>query len=312
MMFAIGQSLQEIMMSGPSDRLREKTMIIASLNQKVSVLEAQLSGSHKRSTEMTEHIKELEGVIIERDTEIDRLRSALTRAEGALDRMGKDVQDMKAEQIQAMSKRTPVSEEASFQEQLAKSKRTIEALKEDLKRLSEAATAFLSGESESTQQLQEAVLEVGDPKYKILNIVLKKRKIRMDEIASILVSDMTEALQIVDSLQAAGEVEIRDGTTVIPGKKYREVEPPTEEWEKALPAEIFDSLEDIVGRTEGNESVARALESAVDILEQKISRGGALVFEMRKAVGTWKKQAGNVEELQYTIREWKSRASSLG
>ena len=134
----------------------------------------------------------------------------------------------------------------------------------------------------------------------------------MDEIASILVSDMTGAIQIVDYLQAAGEVEIRDGTTVIPGKKYREVEAPTKEWEQASPAEIFDSLEDIVGRTEGNESIARALESAVDILEQKISRGGALVFEMRKAVGSWKKQAGNTEELQYTIREWKSRASSLG
>jgi chromosome segregation ATPase len=299
-------------MSDQTDRLKEKTMAIAALNQKISVLETQLSGVQKRNSEMKARIAELEGIISEKDTEIDRLSSALTRAEGALDRMGKDVQDMKAEQIQAMTKKKPASEEASFQQQLVQAKKTVDALKDDLKRLSEAATAVLSDEPESTSRLRETVLEVGDPKYKILNLVLRKRSMRMDEIASILVSDMKGALDIVESLQATGDVEIRDGTTVIPGKKYREVEPPKEEWEKSTPAEIFDSLEDIVGRTEGNESVARALETAVDILEQKMSRGGALVFEMRKAVGTWKKQAGNVEELQYTIREWKSRASSLG
>jgi chromosome segregation ATPase len=287
-------------------------MVIASLNQKISVLEAQLSGVQKRNSEMNAKIKELEGVISERDTEIDRLKSALTRAESALERMGQDVREMKSEQIQAMSKKKPVSEAASSQQQLVQAQRTLEALKADLKRLSEAATAVLSSEPDSTDQLREAVLEVGDPKYKILNLVLRKRSMRMDEIASILVSDMKEALEIVESLQVVGEVEIRDGTTVIPGKKYREIEAPTEDWEKATPAEIFDSLEDIVGRTEGNESVARALEAAVDILEQKIKRGGALVFEMRKAVGSWKKQTGNVEELQYTIREWKSRAASLG
>lgn len=298
-------------MSDPSDR-REKAMAIAALNQKIDVLELQLSGSHKRNTELNERIKELEAAISERDTEIDRLKSALTRAEGALDRMGKDVQDMKAEQIQAMSKRQPASEETTYQQQYLQAKKTVDALKEDLKRLSEAATAVLSGDPESTARLRETVLEVGDPKYRILNLVLRKRSMRMDEIASILVSDMKEAIEIVDSLQAAGEVELRDGTTVIPGKKYREIEPPTDEWEKSSPAEIFDSLENIVGQTEGNESVARAIEAAVDILEQKISRGGALVFEMRKTVGTWKKQAGNVEQLQYTIREWKSRAASLG
>ena len=299
-------------MSDQTDRLKEKTMAIAALNQKISVLETQLSGVQKRNSEMKERIAELEGVISEKDTEIDRLRSALTRAEGALDRMGKDVQDMKAEQIQAMTKRKPASEEVSFQEQLVQAKRTLDALKDDLKRISEAATAVLNDEPDSKSILRETVLEVGDPKYKILNLVLRKRKMMMDEIASVLVSDMREALEIVESLQATGEVEIRDGTTVIPGKKYREIEPPKDEWEKSTPAQIFDSLEDIVGRTEGNESVAKALESAVDILEQKMSRGGALIFEMRKAVGTWKKQVGNVEELQYTIREWKSRASSLG
>ena len=299
-------------MSDQTDRLKEKTMAIAALNQKISVLETQLSGVQKRNSEMKTKITELEGVISEKDTEIDRLRSALTRAEGALDRMGKDVQDMKAEQIQEMTKRKPASEETSFQQQLAQAKKTLDALKDDLKRLSEAATAVLNEEPDSKSTLRETVLEVGDPKYKILNLVLRKRKMRMDEIASVLVSDMKEALEIVESLQMTGDVEIRDGITVIPGKKYREIEPPKEEWEKSSPAQIFDSLEDIVGRTEGNESVARALEAAVDILEQKMSRGGALVFEMRKSVGTWKKQAGNVEELQYTIREWKSRASSLG
>jgi prefoldin subunit 5 len=47
-------------MSDQTDRLREKTMVIASLNQKISVLEAQLSGVQKRNSEMNVKIKELE------------------------------------------------------------------------------------------------------------------------------------------------------------------------------------------------------------------------------------------------------------
>ena len=87
---------------------------------------------------------------------------------------------------------------------------------------------------------------------------------------------------------------------------------PVEEWRNLDPSAIFDSLEGIVGKTEGGEGIVTAIEAAVDILEQKISRGGTLVFEMRRTANAWKKEEGNVQELQYKIREWKARAQSLG
>ncbi len=59
-----------------------------------------------------------------------------------------------------------------------------------------------------------------------------------------------------------------------------------------LPSEIFDSLESIVENAEGGETIAKALENAVDIIEQKLSRGGAMIFQMRRTAGDWKRKEG--------------------
>ena len=155
-------------------------------------------------------------------------------------------------------------------------------------------------------------MQVGDPKYKILNLVLQKRQVRLEEIAASLVLDMTDTLQLIESLQREGEIELRDGQTVIPGEKYRVANIPVEEWKAADPGEIFEQLGEIVGKTEGHQNTAKAIEEAVDILEQKIARGGALIFEMRRTMNAWHSSEGDIEELQYKIKEWKSRALALG
>ena len=66
-----------------------------------------------------------------------------------------------------------------------------------------------------------------------------------------------------------------------------------------------------VEKAEGKDPIIEALESAVDILEQKLSRGGAMIFQLRRTASDWKRQEGNVEELRYTIKDWKSRAEAL-
>jgi hypothetical protein len=33
---------------------------------------------------------------------------------------------------------------------------------------------------------------------------------------------------------------------------------------------------------------------------------------MRRTADGWKKQPGNIEELKYTIKDWKGRAQALG
>ena len=58
--------------------------------------------------------------------------------------------------------------------------------------------------------------------------------------------------------------------------------------------------------------MVNAIETAVEMIEQKLARSGALIFQMRRTADSWKKQAGNVEELQYTIKDWKGRAQALG
>jgi uncharacterized protein YoxC len=299
-------------MSDSNERIRDQMMTIHSLNQKIDVLQAQLGGSQKRAHQLEEQLAQLEQVITQKDAEIQALSSDVQRYSGALDTMGSEVQGLRAEQTQQHSMAVPVRDDQKLGEQLAAAQQVIQKQKENLMALSRVATAVLNSEDNALEDLQGVLLEAGDQRFRVLNLVLTKRSVRIEEIASILVVDVSKAMEIADILQAAGEVEIGDGNTIIPAKKYREVKLPVEEWRNLDPLAIFDSLDGIIGRTEGSEGIVSAIEAAVDILEQKISRGGTLVFEMRGTANSWKKAEGDVQELQYKIREWKARTQALG
>ncbi|MGY5858067.1 MAG: hypothetical protein RTU63_01760 [Candidatus Thorarchaeota archaeon] len=295
-----------------NERLREKTMQIVSLNQKMEALQAQLSGSQRRANELGTKMAELETSLTQKDSEIQMLQSQLSNTKGALDTVGREMQGIKAEQTQLLAKKRPEAVGASVKDELTLAEMTIGRLREDLKQFSHASTAVLNKEEGALEKLKEVLLEVGDPKYRILNMVLAKKSIRMEEIASSLVIDMTEALKHVDALQAAGEIQLRDGNTVLPAQKYLELKVPKDAWMSMDPANIFQELEDFVAKTDDTSSIVDGIETAVEIIEQKLARSGALIFQMRKTAGSWKRQPGNVEELQYTIKDWKGRAQALG
>lgn len=298
-------------MSDPNERIRDQMMTIQSLNQKIDVLQAQLGGSQRRAHQLEEQLTQLEQVITQKDGEIQALGSDVQRYSGALDSMGREVQGLRAEQTQQHTMAVPVRDDQGLSEQLVAAQQVIQKQKENLMALSQVATAVLNSDENALEDLQRVLLEAGDQRFRVLNLVLTKRSVRTEEIASILVVDVSKAMEIADALQAAGEVEIRDGNTIIPARKYREVKVPVEEWKNLDPLAIFDSLEGIIGKTEEGEGIVSAIEAAVDVLEQKMSRGGTLVFEMRRTADSWKKKEGNVQELQYKIREWKARAQSL-
>ncbi len=299
-------------MSDSNERIRDQMMTIHSLNQKIDVLQAQLGRAQKRAHQLEEQIAQLEQVITQKDAEIQALNSDVQRYSGALDSMGHEIQGLRAEQTQQHAMAVPVQDDQKLGEQLAAAQQVIQKQKKNLMSFSQVATAVLNSEDNALEELQRVLLEAGDQRFRVLNLVLTKRSVRIEEIASILVVDVSKAMEIADTLQAAGEVEIRDGSTIIPSRKYREVKVSVEEWKNLDPLAIFDSLEGVIGKTEEGEGIVSAIEAAVDVLEQKMSRGGTLVFEMRRTANSWKKREGNVQELQYKLREWKARAQSLG
>ncbi|TFG32041.1 hypothetical protein EU527_10960 [Candidatus Thorarchaeota archaeon] len=303
--------MEPTMSEDVNEKLREKTMQIMSLNQKMESLQAQLGGSQKRANQLGTQVSELESKITDKDQEIQMLKDQLSRTKGALESVGKEMQGLKAEQTQILIKKKPGTENTSMKEELTLAKMTIQRLQEDLKQFSQATTAVLNQEENAIDLLKKVLLEVGDPKYRILNMVLDRRSVRLEEIATTLVIDMSEALKYIDTLQIAGELQIKDGNTVIPAQKYLELRVPREDWMKMQPSDVFDHLEMFVSKTDDSTSIVNALETAVEILEQKLARGGALIFQMRRTSDSWKKQAGKPEELQYTIKEWKRRAQAL-
>ena len=307
-----GQQMGLNMSEDVNERLREKTVQIMSLNQKMESLQAQLSGSQKRANQLGTQVTELESEISGKNQEIQMLQDQLSRTKGALESVGKEMQGIKAEQTQLLSKKKPSSENTSLNDELALAEMTIKRLRDDLKQFSQVATSVLNQEEDSLDNLRKILLENGDPKYRILNMVLNRKSIRAEEIASTLVIDMTETLKQLDALQTAGEIQIKEGHTVLPAQKYLELRVPKEEWAQLSPVSILEHLEEFVEKTDDKSSIVNAIDVSVEILEQKLARGGALFFQMRRTAETWKKQAGDINELQYTIKDWKSRAEALG
>ena len=294
-----------------NERLRDKTIQIAALNQKLEAMQAQLGGSQRRANQLGDNVAQLEATVTQKDSEIQMLTSELSKTKGALDVVGKEVQGMKAEQTEQLLKKAPGSDVYSVKEELTLSELRVGRLQEELKRFSQVATLVLNQEEGALEKLRGVLLEVGDPKYRILNMVLNRKSIRIDEIASTLVIEVSTALEIVEALQVAGELEIKEGTTVIPSRKYRELSVPRDAWMTMEPDAIFASLEEFLGKTDDQGSVVSALESAVEIIEQKLARGGALVFQMRRTADSWRKQTGNIEELRYNVKDWRARANSM-
>ncbi len=292
------------------DRLREKTLQVTQLNQRLESMQAQLSGAQRRASELHGQVQHLETQIADKDSEIQTLKAELSKTKAALDAVGREMQGIRSQKTEEFARQKP-REDNTIKEERTKADLKILRLKDDIKKLSEAATGVLLEQEGAIDNLGEVIKSVGDIQHRIFNLVLEKRNLKIDEIASILLIETAEVLDAVDSLQALGEVEMKDSNTVIPAKKYREVAIPYEKWKDMRPADIFDSLEEIVEKAEGKETIVEALEKSVDILEQKLARGGALIFQMRRTAGDWNKQEGNVEELRYTIKDWRSRAISL-
>jgi len=307
---SIGCDTSTILMSDPNERLREKTMQITQLNQMLESLQAQLGGAQRRAAQLHEQVQALESQMAEKDTEIQRLNGELSNTKAALDAIGREMQGIRTQKTEELSRQKP-REDNTLKEELTKADLTIVRLKDDIKKLSEAATSVILEKEGSIENLGEVLKNVGDIQHRVFNLVLEKRHLKVDEISSLTLLDKAKVLDAIDSLQALGEVEMKDSNTIIPAKKYREVAIPSEEWRNMRPAEIFDSLEEIVEKAEGKETIVEALEKAVDILEQKLARGGALIFQMRRTAGDWQKKEGNVEELRYTIKDWRSRAITL-
>lgn len=292
---------------------KQKAIQIAMLNQKLESIQAQLSGASRRNTQLSEQVKALEAKIVDKDYEIQSLKSEIERTQSALETVGQEMKGIRSEQTASMSRKIPevkVTEEPSAAE-LEKAEEKITLLEGNIKTLSEAATRVLLEKDGGLKMLSESVKMVGDIQHRVFNAVMEQRAIKTDELASMMLAEVSDIKEAVDSLQASGELVLKEGNIIIPAQKYRETKIPIEDWKNMLPSEIFDSLESIVEKAEGGETIVEALENAVDIIEQKLSRGGSMIFQMRRTAGDWKRKEGNVEELRYTIRDWKSRAESL-
>lgn len=293
-------------MSDMDKHLKSQRMASLANDQRVDSLQAQLEGAQKRARELKERVIELEGIIKSKDDEIQIFRSEINKQRCALEQASKELKEIKGEKMPSyiIEKR---NEPDIYKHE--KTEQLLHDTREKLKRLSKVVTESINSDTVSVNMIRDAVIEHGDLQYRVLNIIIEKKSVKLDEIASITTTDNREIYEIIDNLSNLGEVEIRDSNTVVIAEKYHKSVINTDNWKDMKISDIFDSLQELIRMSESNKEIANAIEKVVDIVEQTASGAGALVFEMRKTSGIWKNKFGDVEDLIYKIKEWKSRVS---
>ncbi|MDF1537506.1 MAG: hypothetical protein P1Q69_01205, partial [Candidatus Thorarchaeota archaeon] len=169
-------------MSDDSARLKEKTVQVTMLNQKMEALQAQLSGATRRNTQLAEQIKELQEQLSQKDYDIQSIQMELDRTKTALESVGQQMQGIKAKETLEMGRKKPVTGDSVAKEELQQAEVKIARLQGDIKKLSEAATSVILKREDGLEKLSETIKLVGDMQHRIFTFVMEQRAVKKDEL----------------------------------------------------------------------------------------------------------------------------------
>jgi len=300
-------------LSDLEQRLREKTQTILRLNQQVEQLSGQISGLTKRLQQKDEEIEHLKSLIAERDQKISKLQNDILGYEEVIRRLNQRVEEATSEASASSTESAPaeVSRPLVTKEEIDELKNQIKELSDKITTITKIATKLILEPEEGKNELIEYLLKQGDPKYRILLAVTKSESEKVSNLDKITNIPPLEVQVYVKELVNENELEQIDPNTVMIGAKLREVSVPEEKWRKLSVDELFDEFIKYAKRVKNKDLIASAIEILVAILEEHLSRPGVLIFQMRRAADTWRRSGGDLQELEYTARDWKARAKSL-
>jgi hypothetical protein len=156
------------------------------------------------------------------------------------------------------------------------------------------------------ESIRVFLLKEGSSKYRVLLLITEKGSIEMSELSKVTGLDETVLRKTLEILAEEHAVEVHGSLITIRGAFKA---PPADEWRRMTIDKVFDEVEKYCLLVKNPELISQALQSLKDNVEEKVRTRGTFVFDIGKEIQQWKKGVGNLQDLQFKLRDWKSRAN---
>jgi uncharacterized protein YukE len=154
--------------------------------------------------------------------------------------------------------------------------------------------------------IRDFILKQGSVKYRILLLLSEKGAMQTNEIAKIAGLDLLTMRQVIENLSEEHSIEVHGSLLTTPGMLRP---PPAEKWRTLNINNLFDEVDEYLSFHRNSEIVAQTLQTLKDNIEQKVRIRGTYIFEIGKEIQEWRRGTGNLEQLRYKLRDWKSKIS---
>ena len=181
----------------------------------------------------------------------------------------------------------------------------VESLSKTSSELENLLFKSLMNEPGIRENLRAFLLKEGSSKYRVLLLVAEKGSIELSELGRMTGLDQPVIGKAIEMLAEEHAVEVHGSMITIRGAFKP---PPTEEWRRMSIDKVFDEVEKYCLLVKSPDLISQALQSLKDNVEEKVRTRGTFVFDIGKEIQQWKKGIGNLQDLQFKLRDWKSRA----
>jgi hypothetical protein len=136
--------------------------------------------------------------------------------------------------------------------------------------------------------------------------VTERGSIEFNELIRLTGLDQQELTKVIGILFQEHAIETHGSLITALGELKL---PPVEEWRGMTIDKVFDEVAKYCILVRSPDLIAQALQVLKDNVEEKVRSRGTFIFDIGKEIQQWKKGAGNMDELQFRLRDWKSRVS---
>jgi len=188
---------------------------------------------------------------------------------------------------------------------LAFLEKEVESLSKTSSELESLLFSSLMSEPGIREKLRDFLLREGSLKYRVLLLVTERGSIEVSELIRLTGFDQSTVKKAIDVLSEEHTVEVHGSLVTVRGAFKL---PPVEEWRGMTVDKVFDEVEKYCILVKTPDLIAQALQALKDDVEEKVRTRGTFVFDIGKEIQQWKKGAGNLQGLQFKLRDWKTRA----
>jgi len=181
----------------------------------------------------------------------------------------------------------------------------VESLSKTSSELESLLFRSLMSEPGIREKLRDFLLREGSLKYRVLLLVTERGSIEVSELIRLTGFDQSTMKKAIDILSEEHTVEVHGSLVTVRGAFKP---PPVQEWRGMTIDKIFDEVEKYCILVKTPDLITQALQALKDNVEEKVRTRGTFVFDIGKEIQQWKKDVGNLRELQFKLRDWKSRS----